>query len=84
MSLRKQLEGLKLSAGNCPKAGLLDVVILCPLADAGGRPPGVYRTGPPGSSVGVYIYDPAAGEPKVPAERLAPSALLIGGDARPL
>jgi hypothetical protein len=59
------------------------VVVLCPVAEAGGRPPGLHRVGPPGSSAGVLVYDPAGGEPRVPADQLAPWALVLGGEARP-
>ena len=57
----------------------LDVVILCPAAEAGGRPPGLYRTGPAGSSVGILVYDPAADEPDT--RGLSPGGVVIGGDA---
>jgi hypothetical protein len=42
-----------------------------------GHPPGLYRSGPEGSSVGLLVYDPAAGEPVVPKGRLAPHGLVI-------
>jgi hypothetical protein len=83
MNLRGRLEKLRRAAGDRPRPGLLSSVILCPVAEAGGRPPGLYRSGRAGSTAGVYVYDPAAGEPVVPAEHLAPWALVIGGDARP-
>ena len=44
---------------------------------AGGRAPGLYRVGPEGSTVGLLVYDPAAGAPVVPAGRLAPWGLLV-------
>jgi hypothetical protein len=60
------------------------VVILCPVEEAEGRPLGLHYDGPPGSTTGVFVYDPSEGEPEVPKERLSPWALVIGGDARQL
>jgi hypothetical protein len=62
---------------------LLGVLVLCPVAETGGRPPGLHRVGRAGSTSGVWVYDPPDGEPQVPADRLAPWALVIGGEARP-
>lgn len=44
---------------------------------AGGRAPGLYQTGPPGSTFGLLVYDPARGEPVVPAGRLVPWGWVI-------
>ncbi len=44
---------------------------------AGGRPPGLYPVGTPGSAAGLLVYDPAHGEPVVPPGRLAPWGLVI-------
>ncbi len=84
MSLRNRLDKLKQSARECPTSALLDVVVLCPVAEAGGRPPGLYRDGSEGSTVGVFVYDPAAGEPIIPPAHLSPWGFVIGGEARPL
>lgn len=46
-------------------------------ARAGGRPPGLYRVGAAGAAFGLLVYDPARGDPVVPAGRLAPHGLLI-------
>jgi hypothetical protein len=60
------------------------VVELCPVPDAPpGFPVGLYRVGSPGSSAGVYVYDPAAGEPVLPADKVTPHTLVIGGEVRP-
>jgi hypothetical protein len=82
VSLRDRLARLRRAAQRSPSSNWLDVVILRPVAEAGGRPPGLYRDGPPGSTAGVYVYDPAAGEPAVPAGHLAPWALVIGQGSR--
>ena len=71
-----------LTAG-VPDAQLF-VVELCPVGDAPpGFPAGLYRVGAPGSSAGVYVYDPAAGEPELPPDELVQRALVIGGEVRP-
>ena len=44
---------------------------------AEGRAPGLYRVGSPGSTGGLLVYDPAAGEPVVPPGRLAPWGTVI-------
>jgi hypothetical protein len=58
-----------------------EVVILVPVERAGGRPLGLHRSGPPGSRVGAMVYDPAHGDPDLPAATLSPWALVIGGEA---
>jgi hypothetical protein len=83
VSLRDRLARLRRAARGTPSPGLLDVVILRLVGEAGGRPPGLYRDGPPGSTAGVYVYDPAAGELAVPAEHLALWALVIGRGSQP-
>lgn len=63
---------------------LIFIVELCPVQDAPpGFPVGLYRVGSPGSSAGVYVYDPAAGEPVLPPEKVTPHTLIIGGEVRP-
>ena len=44
---------------------------------AAGRNPGLYRDGPDGPLAGLLVFDPADGEPEVPAGRLAPWGLVI-------
>ncbi|MBP3954797.1 hypothetical protein J8F10_05815 [Gemmata sp. G18] len=44
---------------------------------AQGRPPGLYRWGATRPAVGLLVYDPARGDPVVPAGRLAPWGLVI-------
>ncbi|MDB5310339.1 MAG: hypothetical protein JWO38_4541 [Gemmataceae bacterium] len=63
--------------------GLLGSAVLCPVAEAHGYPVGLYRVGPTGSVHGVYVYDPADGEPRVPEDEVTPWCLVIGGDVRP-
>lgn len=41
------------------------------------RPPGLYRDGPPGSTAGLLVYDPAIGVPVMPERQMAPWGLLI-------
>ena len=48
-----------------------------PVGRSGGLPLGLHRTGAAGSTSGVLVYDPAAGDPEVPDGRLAPWGLLI-------
>ena len=60
-----------------PRPGVFHVLEGVPLGRAGGRPPGVYRDGPPGSLAGTLVFDPDRGEPAVPEGMLAPFGLLI-------
>ena len=83
MNLRARLERLKRAMRDRPRPSLLNVVVLCPVAEAGGRPPGLYRSGRAGSTTGTLVYDPAVGEPVVPSEHLSPGALVIGGETDP-
>ena len=60
------------------------IVELCPARDAPpGFPVGLYRVGSPGSSAGVYVYDPARGEPVLPPDKVTQHTLIIGGEVRP-
>lgn len=83
MNLRGGVGRLAHAGRDKPRAGMLDLVLLCKLEHAGGRPPGLYHDGPPGSMVGVFVYDPAAGEPVVPPDRVNPWALVLGGEVFP-
>lgn len=47
MNVRARLARLELVAASRPAPGMLDVVMLCPVADARGLVPGLYRVGPP-------------------------------------
>lgn len=60
--------------------GVFDVVQAIPVDRAGGLAPGLYPDGPPGSIAGLLVYDPAAGRPRVPEDRLAPWGLVIVSD----
>ncbi len=62
-----------------PRADQFDIIEVVAAGEdrAGGLPPGLHRTGPDGSTVGLLVYDPAAGEPAVPEGRLAPCGLVI-------
>jgi len=59
------------------RADMFHVIEAVPVGRAEGRAPGLYRDGPEGSLAGMPVYDPAAGEPVVPAGKLAPWGLLI-------
>lgn len=65
MSLKARLARLEQAAADRPAPGLLDVVMVCPVADARGFAPGLYRVGPPGSSGGVFVYDPVIVDPEI-------------------
>lgn len=74
--LRRQLARIAEAARRRPDPNMFTVIqAVATRWDA--RPPGLYRDGPPGSTAGRLVYDPAAGEPVAPEERLAPWGLLI-------
>jgi hypothetical protein len=62
-----------------PRAGQFDIIELVPLGSerAEGRPLGLHRDGPEGSTAGVLVFDPERGEPAVPAGALPPWGLVI-------
>jgi len=60
-----------------PAPGQFTVVEAIPVNDAEGKLPGLYHVGPPGSTAGLLVFDPAKGEPEVPAGRLAPCGVMI-------
>jgi hypothetical protein len=59
--------------------GRFDLVELVPLGSerAEGRPLGLHRDGPEGSTAGVLVFDPREHEPVVPAGVLPPWGLVI-------
>lgn len=75
--LGARLDRIELALAGRPRPGQFDVVRAVPVANAGGRAPGLYPEGPPGSTAGLLVYDPAAGRPQVPDGRLAPWGLVI-------
>ena len=79
MGLSARLGKVVKALAGRPAPGVFDVIEAVPVgrAPAEGRPPGLYRDGPVGSRAGVLVYDPADGEPVVPAGRLAPWGLLV-------
>lgn len=63
--------------GGPDPAGVFDVVQAIPVDQAGVKAPGLYPVGPPGSTAGLLVYDPAEGSPRVPGGRLARWGLVI-------
>jgi hypothetical protein len=76
-ALRARLDHLAAALAGRPLPGQFGVVQAIPVDRAGGRAPGLYPDGPPGSAAGVLVYDPAEGEPVVPDGTLAPWGLLV-------
>ena len=58
-------------------SGLFDLVEAIEVSRAGGREPGLYPSGTPGSTAGLLVYDPEQGEPEVPPGRMSPWGLVI-------
>ncbi len=79
MRLGNRLAKLERNAATRPRADQFEVVEAVPVGRraAEGRPPGLYRTGSPGSTAGLLVFDPAAGKPVVPEGKLAPWGLVI-------
>ncbi len=77
MRLDKRLVKLEQKAQDRPRADQFSTVEAVPVAHAKGRPLGLYRTGTPGSTAGILVYDPAEGPPVVPEGRMPPWGLLI-------
>jgi hypothetical protein len=61
------------------RASLFEVVVAARVGteEAEGLPLGLHRTGSPGSTAGLLVYDPARGRPEVPEGALAPWGLVI-------
>ena len=77
MRLGPRLARLERAArGRTPAAAFTSLIALA-VSDANGRPVGVYPLGPPGSTAGQLVYDPAAGDPVVPDGALAPHGVLV-------
>lgn len=62
---------------------LFDIIQMAPVSCSKGKPPGLYKTGPPGSTAGVFLYDPALGPPQVPRKRLSSHCLFVRFDTHP-
>jgi hypothetical protein len=77
MRLTNRLAKLEKQAQDRPRADQLDVVEAIPVANAGGRAPGLYNVGAKGSTVGAWVYDPADGDPQLPRDERTRSALFI-------
>ncbi len=79
MSLSTRLARVAKAVRDRPRADQFGVVEAVPVGDAAadGRPPGLYHSGPPGSTCGLLVFDPADEEPVVPEGQLAPWGLLI-------
>ena len=79
MRLDRRLTKLEQQARGRPAADQFGVIQAVPVGReaAEGRPIGLHRTGSPGSTAGMLVFDPAEGEPVVPEGRLAPWGLLI-------
>lgn len=82
MTLHRRVCHLEAAALRTVPRDWFSVVVAVPFgsAEAGDRPLGLHRDGPEGSTAGVFVSDPAGGEPEVPAERLAPWARVIIAD----
>lgn len=77
MRIDKRLAKAEQTVRDRPPPGQFDVIQAVPIDRASGREPGLYKDGPPGSTAGLLVFDPAKGEPVVPEGRLAPWGLLI-------
>jgi hypothetical protein len=79
MRIEARLARLEQQFRSRPRSDQLSIIVAVPVGRprAGGRGPGLYRDGPAGSTAGVLVFDPAAGEPEVPDGRLAPWGLII-------
>jgi len=79
-NLEARLDRLAHAIRDRMPSGMFDVVQAVPIDGANGMAPGLYPHGPPGSTAGVLIYDPALGEPQLPPGRMSPWGLLIVGE----
>ena len=77
VNLEARLDRLLDAIADMPVPGLFDVVQAIAVDKAGGRAPGLYPHGPPGSTGGVLVFDPAQGKPRVPTGKMSPHGLLI-------
>jgi hypothetical protein len=77
MRLGNRVAKLEQAAKDRPHAGVCDLIKAVPLDRAEGKPPGLYMSGEPGSTVGLLVFDPAKGKPVVPEGKLAPWGLFL-------
>jgi hypothetical protein len=77
MRLGNRMAKLEQQAQHRPRANQYDMITAVPVLRAEGRQPGLYRSGPEGSSVGLLVFDPEKGEPVVPEGKLAPWGLFL-------
>lgn len=75
--LAKRLDEIEIVLAMRPDPHKLDVIQAIPTAFAGGRAPGLYHVGPPGSTAGVLVYDPALGSPVLPRNEQTEHAMFI-------
>jgi hypothetical protein len=79
-----RLERLEQAMEGRTLPGQFDIVQALPVDRAQGREPGLYPVGPPGSTAGLLVYDPAKGRAKVPEGRMPPWGLLIESESATL
>jgi len=77
MRIDRRLTRIERAVRDRPQTGQFEVIQAVPVEKANGREPGLYKDGPPGSTAGLLVFDPADGLPVVPEGRLAPWGLLI-------
>jgi hypothetical protein len=66
MRLGNRLSKLEREAQTLPRNDQFTTIEAIPVAHAGGRSPGLYRAGSPGSTAGILVYEPDEGEPVLP------------------
>jgi hypothetical protein len=76
-NLETRLDRLAAAIRDRSSASRFDLVQAIAVEHAGGKKPGLYADGPPGSLAGLLVYDPVQGEPRVPEERMSPWGLVI-------
>jgi hypothetical protein len=77
MRLGKRLERLEKQTQHRPCADQFDMIKAVPVHRAEGKTPGLYRSAPEGSTVGLLVFDPDKGKPVVPEGKLAPWGLFL-------
>ncbi|HEY3789270.1 MAG TPA: hypothetical protein VGL71_10460 [Urbifossiella sp.] len=83
-NLEARLDWLEKAIEGQTPAGRFDIVQALPVERAEGMVPGLYALGPPGSTAGLLVYDPALGKPQVPPGRLPPWGVLIESEGATL
>lgn len=81
--LEKRLECAEHQLATRQDSSLFDIIQIAPISCGKGRPPGLYKAGGPGSTAGIFLYDPTLGMPQVPREQLSPHCLLVSFDKYP-